>query len=77
GDQEMTIESDCSRNSKGEYRMLVSIFYAGTQYTYRAVDLRKYEGNGKGITELSPSDSNYEMKSEDYTQYEDTLVRVD
>lgn len=57
--------------------MLVSIFYAETQYTYRAVDLRKYEGNGKGITELSPSNSSYEMKSNDYTQHEDILVRVD
>ncbi|MDE9591184.1 hypothetical protein, partial [Xenorhabdus bovienii] len=41
---EMVIERDCTRNSKGEYRMLVSILYAGKKYEYRAVDSHKYEG---------------------------------
>ncbi|MDC9624013.1 hypothetical protein PSI22_20870, partial [Xenorhabdus sp. XENO-7] len=73
---ETTIERDCTRNSKGEYRMLVSILYAGIQYKYRAVDSHKYEGDGIGMTTLVPSNSSYEMKSNDYTQYEDVLVRT-
>ncbi|CDH02271.1 hypothetical protein XBFM1_2580007 [Xenorhabdus bovienii str. feltiae Moldova] len=55
--------------------MLVSIFYAGKQYKYRAVDSHKYEGDGIGMTTLVPSNSSYEMKSNDYTLHTDVMVR--
>ncbi|WP_254853268.1 Ig-like domain-containing protein [Xenorhabdus bovienii] len=74
---ETTIEKDCTRNSKGEYRMLVRIFYAGKIYNYRAVDSHKYEGDGTGMTKLNPDDWDYKMQSGDYTQYEDVMVRTD